>query len=191
MTICVYITHPEVLIDPDIPVPQWGLSEVGQARADKLATRANFSPDTLFVSSTERKALELANILASGEMARVISDEGLGENDRSATGFLPPDQFEIMADRFFATPDESTEGWETARAAQTRIVEAVTRFLALYPDRPLVFCGHGAVGTLLKCHVGGRAIARSEDQPAGGGNFFRFDLARRALLCDWTPIEHF
>ena len=51
----------------------------------------------------------------------------------------------------------------------------------------------GAVGTLLKCHLGGRAIARAEDQrrvgDPGGGNVFAIRLADRRLLCDWTPME--
>jgi hypothetical protein len=34
----------------------------------------------------------------------------LGENDRSATGFLEPDVFETTADRFFAEPDRSIDG---------------------------------------------------------------------------------
>ena len=62
------------------------------------------------------------------------------------------------------------------------------------PARTLaVFCGHGAVGTLLKCHCGARAISRDEDQRRmahpGGGNAFVFDVSRRALYCDWMAME--
>ena len=46
----------------------------------------------------------------------------MGENDRSATGFLPGPDFEAMADRFFAQPDQSAEGWERAVDAQARIM---------------------------------------------------------------------
>jgi len=49
----------------------------------------------------------------------------LGENDRSATGYLEPQEFETTANAFFAYPERSIRGWETAQAAQTRIVEAV------------------------------------------------------------------
>ena len=42
----------------------------------------------------------------------------LHENDRSATGYLPPNQFEAMADRFFAEPQASVLGWERAVDAQ-------------------------------------------------------------------------
>ncbi|MNU06611.1 hypothetical protein D3C72_2518660 [compost metagenome] len=58
---------------------------------------------------------------------------------------------------------------------------------------PVIFCGHGAVGTLLKCRIGNRRISREEDQSRigalGGGNGFLFDLAARQLLTDWTPME--
>jgi len=49
------------------------------------------------------------------------------------------------------------------------------------------------VGTLLKCHLGNRAIARGEDQrrlgDPGGGNVFVVRLADRALLSDWLALE--
>lgn len=184
-----YVTHPQVRIEAHIPVPQWGLSDIGRERAEGFAARELFTAKAVFVSSTETKALELANILASSKGNSVIFDEMLGENDRSATGFLPPDDFEIMADRFFASPDENIEGWERAVDAQERIVTAVARIQSDHPDTALVFCGHGAVGTLLKCHVANRQISRKEDQPAGGGNVFAFDLASATLICDWTPME--
>ncbi len=115
-----------------------------------------------------------------------------GENDRSSTGFLPPEQFEAAADEFFAHPAQSWNGWETADDAQARIVEAVGHVLIDHQeDRPILFVGHGAVGTLLKCRIAGRAISRTEDQPAGGGNLFAFRLGERKLLCDWTPVERF
>jgi broad specificity phosphatase PhoE len=34
-----YITHPQVRLDPGIPVPQWGLSDLGRDRATEAATR--------------------------------------------------------------------------------------------------------------------------------------------------------
>jgi broad specificity phosphatase PhoE len=187
----VYLTHPQVMVDPDVPVPQWGLSEIGRTRAEALAARGLLPANTIVFASDERKALELAAIIAG---AAVTGDPQMGENDRSATGFLPPDQFEATANRFFAAPLESVDGWERAIDAQRRILEAVAKAMALVqPGQLAVFCGHGAVGTLLKCHLGGWAIARSEDQRRlanpGGGNGFAFDLGLRKLYCDWTPFE--
>ena len=184
-----YITHPQVLVDPAVPVPEWSLSGRGRERAMCAASADWARRIGRFLASTERKAIETAEILAAGRIA-IETDPAMGENDRSATGFLPPDAFEAAADRFFAHPQESFRGWERAVDAQARIVAAVERVLARHdPAIPLAFVGHGGVGTLLKCHLAGRPIRRDGDQPLGGGNLFAFRLADRAVTCDWTPME--
>lgn len=188
-----YVTHPQVTVDPAVPVPRWSLSDTGRARARRFARHPLVGGLARIVSSPETKALELAQLLAVGSGVPVESGENFGENDRSATGFVSPERFEQLADAFFARPDESVEGWETARAAQRRIVAAFAAALAGHdPARPIAFAGHGAVGTLLKCHLGGRPIARAEDQLAvgpAGGNVFAIRLSDRALLSDWMPVE--
>lgn len=184
-----YITHPQVTIDPAVPVPDWGLSERGRERA-RLAAACGWARRLgRLVASTERKAIETAEILSAGRL-QVETDPMMGENDRSATGFLRPDAFEAAADEFFAHPMQSFRGWERAVDAQARIVAAVERVLDRHDqETPIAFIGHGGVGTLLKCHLAGRPIARDGDQPAGGGNLFAFRLADRAVTCDWTPME--
>ncbi|TCL72108.1 histidine phosphatase family protein [Rhizobium sp. BK251] len=185
-----YITHPQVRIDPLVPVPKWGLSTLGAERARKAAQSEWARRLRRIVSSDETKAIETAEILAEASGARVEIVHGMHENDRSATGFLPPPQFEEAADWFFAHPDESFRGWERAIDAQARIVVAVEAILGRHdPRAPIAFVGHGGVGTLLKCHLAGGPISRSKDQPGGGGNLYAFDLADRRLSCDWTPIE--
>ncbi len=185
-----YITHPQVRIDPDVPVPQWGLSETGAKRARLAASRPWASKLGLIVSSGERKAIETAEALAAASGAAVEIIEAMHENDRSATGFLTPPEFEKAADWFFAHPHESFKGWERAIDAQARIISNVEDVLARHdPQMPIAFVGHGGVGTLLKCHLQGKPIARQGDQPPGGGNLFCFDLAKRAVSCDWTPME--
>ncbi|WP_108462745.1 histidine phosphatase family protein [Devosia naphthalenivorans] len=191
-----YVTHPQVAIDANVPVPLWGLSELGRERARLFAGRGVVPKGAMIFSSRESKAMELADILADAAGALVLSDHLMGENDRSATGFLPPVLFEETADRFFAEPDRSVDGWERAIDAQQRIVDTVRTALACVPEAtPAVFCGHGAVGTLLKCHVAGRPISRAEDQSRhgdkGGGNCFVFDLEARVLECEWTAMENF
>lgn len=147
------------------------------------------------VSSAETKAIETARILAETSGAAIEIIEAMHENDRSATGFLPPPEFEKAADWFFAHPEESFHGWERAIDAQARIIGAVKAVLDRHePQQPIAFVGHGGVGTLLKCHIEGRGISRAKDQPPGGGNLFRFSIAEFSLAaasptCDWTPME--
>ena len=195
MAVSYYVTHPEVRIDPEIPLPHWGLSETGMARAKGFAARDLLPADAVFVSSEEIKAEELAEILAARHGNPIVTRPEFGENDRSATGFLKPEAFEKQVDLLFGHPDKSANGWETANDAQARIVKAVTSALDEFgKDTPLVFVGHGCVGTLLKCAIANRPIGRGEDQREkghpGGGNLYAFDLAAKRLLCEWTPFEH-
>ncbi len=181
-------------MDPEVPVPLWGLSYEGRARAETFVARCIVPSGAILFSSRETKALELAEILAAATGTPILTDHQMGENDRSATGFLPPALFEDHADRFFAAPTESVNGWERAVDAQKRIVSSVRTALASIPGNAFaIFCGHGAVGTLLKCHVGGRAISRDQDQSRwanrGGGNGFLFDFGSGQLLSEWTAME--
>ncbi|WP_274626429.1 histidine phosphatase family protein [Arvimicrobium flavum] len=187
-----YLTHPQVEIDPAVPVPEWGLSAVGRRRVEAVCGAAWVRGLARIVSSEERKAVETAAILTDASGLAPGTGQDMGENDRSSTGFLAPPEFEKAADSFFAEPEASWNGWERAIDAQRRIVGAVERELAAHdPSLPILFVGHGAVGTLLKCHFAGRPISRREDQPGGGGNIHAFALADRRLLCDWTPMEQF
>jgi broad specificity phosphatase PhoE len=186
-----YITHPQVRIDPDVPVPQWGLSDVGRERAAATAALPWVKMLGRIVSSDETKAIETAGILADAAGIRFEIDQRGHENDRSATGFLPPPEFEKAADWFFAHPEESFHGWERAVDAQARIVSVIEAALADHdPAVPIAFVGHGGVGTLLRCHLGGLPIARSHDQTGGGGgNLYAFRLTDRKLLTGWVPME--
>ncbi|MEI2299965.1 histidine phosphatase family protein [Ensifer sp. MJa1] len=187
----VYVTHPQVQIDPDVPVPQWGLSPLGRERAAKAASLTWVRSIGRVVSSDETKAIETAHVLAEAAGVTVEIQHAMGENDRSATGFLPPPEFEKAADWFFANPTESFKGWERAIDAQRRISDAVFNVLEGHdPKVPIAFVGHGGVGTLLKCRLLGAPISRAADQKGGGGgNLFAFRLADRSVTCDWTPME--
>lgn len=187
---CYYLSHPQVKIDPDVPVPDWGLSELGAARAKAAAGAAWLADVARVVSSAERKAIETAEILAQPRGLTVEIRPRMHENDRSATGFLPPPEFEKVANEFFARPTESVRGWERALDAQSRIVSEVEDALCAHQgEGAVLFVGHGGVGTLLQCHVDGRPIARVYDQPAGGGNIYAFTWRPLALAHGWRALE--
>ncbi|HEY6439869.1 MAG TPA: histidine phosphatase family protein [Acetobacteraceae bacterium] len=191
MTIVHFITHPEVSIDAAVPVPDWPLSPVGSRRMQVAMRQPWLAAVRSVFCSAERKAMDAAAVVANHLGLRRIVVEALGENDRSATGYLPKGEFEAVADAFFAQPDDSVRGWERARDAQRRIVDAVERAISMsVADGDVAIVSHGGVGTLFLCHLKGVAISRSEDQPGeGGGNFFSFDAADRHLLSEWRPIE--
>lgn len=164
-----YLSHPEVVIDPETPVPDWGLSETGRARARRFAENPALDTVRRIVSSDERKARETAEILAAPRGLPVEIRADSHENDRSATGFLPPPAFQAMADQFFAEPETSADGWERAIDAQARILGAYRAVVAAPGEGDIVMVGHGGVGTLLYCALAGLPISRTHDQPGGGG----------------------
>ena len=190
MALVHFITHPEVAIDPAIPITEWALSARGVERARRLAARPAMAGLRAIASSMERKATETAAILAAPPALPVRAFAALGENDRSATGYLPRAAFEATADLFFAHPEASIRGWERAVDAQARIVAAVAAVLAEAPAGDVAIVAHGGVGALLLCDLMDAPISRAADQPGeGGGNFFSFDRTTRALVTGWRPIE--
>jgi broad specificity phosphatase PhoE len=185
-----FLTHPQVDVDPETPVPQWSLSPVGRARAAALAGAPFLRGVSAVWSSTETKARETAALLTTGEDLPVLEHEGLGENDRSSTGYLPAAEFESLARRFFRHPGRSVRGWETADHAQRRVVDAVRTVIgdARSGDGDVVVVAHGGVGTLLLCHLAGVPVSGERDQP-GQGHFFRFDRGALSLRQAWRPLE--
>lgn len=186
-----FITHPDVVIDPAVPVPEWPLSAVGLERMKAGLAQPWVRGIGAIWSSTERKALDGAMVLAAATGLEVRSLEALGENDRSATGYLPRAEFEATADLFFAHPERSIRGWERAVDAQARIVTAVEAVLAASPgDCDIVIVAHGGVGALLMCALEALPISRTHDQPGGaGGNYFAFVRRTRLLRHGWERFD--
>src|ERR1700682_2530115 len=100
---CVYfIPHPDVLIDPAVPITEWELSPRGRQRMRALLGQPWVADLGAVWCSTERKAIDGAEMIANaiGTVPHLLA--ALGENDRSATGYLPKAEFEATADAFFA-----------------------------------------------------------------------------------------
>ena len=183
----IYISHPAVEIRPDQPVPLWGLSAAGAARMRDFARSRVVAQVRRIRASTETKATEAAGILADHLGLPFSTDPALGENDRSATGYLPAAEFEATADAFFAYPETSVRGWERAVDAQARVVAALHRALADHRSGDLALVGHGAVGTLLWLALSGLPISRSADQPSPG-HFWTASLPDLAPETGWTAL---
>jgi broad specificity phosphatase PhoE len=193
MPTVLFITHPDVAIDPSVPVPDWPLNECGRRRMRAMVSRPWIRGVRSIFSSGERKARDGAQILSEGlglSGYSIVAD--LRENNRSATGFLEAREFEATVDAFFARPQTSVRGWEPAADAQARIVSAVDRVISQAPGNgDVVIVGHGGTGALLYCHLAEVPISRRHEQPpTNGGNWFGFDSASRKLVHPgWQSID--
>ena len=186
-----YLSHPQVAIDPSAPVQTWPLSQLGRVRTERFAASPRLARVTAIYSSAERKAVDTGSILAEQLGVPLTIVEAMHENDRSATGYLPPERFEAVADRFFAEPEASVLGWERAVDAQARIVASVGDILRRDgTSGDILLAGHGGVGALLMAHLLGEPISRQFDQPAtGGGNVFAFRRVDLGIVHRWQAME--
>lgn len=178
-----------MVVDPDVPIPDWGLNAEGMRRVKALTLSPVLGATRAVITSPERKALETAEPLAAALMVTMEVHPQMHENDRSATGYLPPEEFEATADAFFASPTKSIKGWERAVEAQARICAATEDALRHAPMGDVLLVGHGAVGTLLMSATAGWPISRAHDQPNGGGNCFAFRRDTREVLHAWEAME--
>jgi broad specificity phosphatase PhoE len=186
-----FITHPEVVIDPHQPIPEWPLNPIGRARMERFVDLLAGRNVTAVYASTERKATDGAAIVAERLGLPYATHEDLGENDRSSTGFIAPPEFWDVVREFFGRSHESIRGWERAIDAQTRIVNAVSRILREDETAgDMVIVSHGAVGCLLTAHLQNVEIGQeSRPQHPGGGCFIVIDRDTFTLTQDWRAIE--
>lgn len=178
-----FLTHADVVIDPDVPVPDWGLNDTGRAR------HAAFAQGTAVFGSDEREARDGAEPVAETRALELNTRPDLGKNDRSATGSLPPEEFWPVSSGFFSEPDASERGWERALKAQTRIVAATQAAVAEAQEGGILIVSHGGVATLPRCNLLGIEITQGEGQPhPKGACWFAFDRNMNSAPTEWNAI---
>lgn len=188
MAVLRYVSHPNVVIDPDVLVPQWGLSELGRSRAEQLTNQPWISGVQRIVASAETKAQDTATIIATHLGLEIETRPRTGETDRSSTGFVPQARHDDLARRYFAEPHVSADGWERSIDSQARIVAATADVTAPTNTTDTVVVGHGGVGTLLLCHLAGLDIDQRHDQP-GQGHYWAYDIESATVLHRWRPVD--
>jgi len=187
------ITHPEVVIDPNVPIPQWPLSAKGRERIAGLMRGTLLTQVTAVYTSDEQKAIDGAWMIAQPLGLKIVKVPTLGEIDRSSTGYLPREKHDENAKLLFKHPHDSIEGWEIAIEAQYRMVTTVYRILEFdKTSGPIVIMTHGAVGSFLYSHLKKRKISLADSPKApGGGGIFSFEGETLKVLTDWQDIDVF
>lgn len=185
-----FISHPEVNIQPAVPIREWHLSEQGISRMTRMLSQPWVKELSALYSSTEMKAIDGATLLADVLHVPVIRLKELEEMDRDATGFLPRAEFEQVADEFFAKPTESVRGWETAVHAQERISIVLEKIINENLGKNIAVVSHGGVGALALAKFLSEDISRKFGQPGGGGgNYFVVECESRKIVNGWQKID--
>jgi broad specificity phosphatase PhoE len=186
-----FLAHPEVSIDPNVPVPNWSLSDVGRGRLEQFCKRTVWLRElTRLVSSTETKAYDGAKILKQHFGLPLHQDAGLNEIDRSSTGYVPKAEHILLSKAAFANPELSIRGWEKVVDAQKRIQGVVAKLVERYPRDNILISSHGAVGVLLLCSLLREPISsRNFMKNAGGGCYFSFESRDMTPTSGWVDID--
>lgn len=191
MSFAYIITHPEVVIDPNVPVIEWSVSELGRKRTTAMLDQPWVKTLDLVYSSEERKAYQTAEIIANTLEIPLHTHSKLGEVNRSSTGFLEENELNKTVREFFSHPDKSIAGWEMANIAQERIVHTFSTVLQSHPEKTLGIVTHGMVSALLISYLKKVPIHQRYMQKQLG-SYFIFDTAEQTIIQEWRSInDHF
>ena len=100
------------------------------------------------VSSTERKAIETAELLAADLRLRVHQDGRLCENDRTDLPILSTEEFESALAEFFSHPDQIIMGRDSANDALKRFGDGVEAAIRACTQGNVAVVTHGTVMSL-------------------------------------------
>jgi len=149
----IFIRHSHPEMEEGIPAAQWRLSEMGRQRCHRLAARLRSYDLEVIVSSTERKAIETAEITAKdlGLLSRVKPGihEHLRENNLLGNfGKLPVEDFRLHVEKLLSNPDDLIFGSETGSQALARFSEGMVTLMKDYAGKNLAVVTHGTVLSL-------------------------------------------
>jgi broad specificity phosphatase PhoE len=153
----ILVKHSVPEIVETLPAREWKLSELGRARAERLAELLKeYQPEVIF-SSKEPKATETAEIIAGIHRIELHAAEDLHEHDRSNVPYLAHEEFQALIHEFFQRPKELIFGKETADQAHARFYRSVHSALNEHTDKTVVIVTHGTVIALFVSRLTGRS----------------------------------
>lgn len=131
---------------------QWPLCQEGRDATQSLASKLLSAPPlpagskfSRVACSTEPKARETAQILATALSLPLTEIPGLGEHARSTVPLMKTPEFVSAIANFFKRPTQLVLGEETARQALRRFEKAVDEALDQTPDGNVIVVTHGTV----------------------------------------------
>jgi broad specificity phosphatase PhoE len=145
----ILIKHAPPEVVPDVRPERWGLSDRGRQLCTPLAEAVRPHAPAVVVSSTEPKAAQTGELLASSLAVPFETAAGLHEHDRSNVPHMPSREFISAMELFFRRPGERVLGRETADEAEARFRAAVMRVLEAHPAGNVAVVSHGTVIALM------------------------------------------
>lgn len=183
-TTLIYITHPQVDLDPEIEISKCKISSEGWIAVDRLLKSNFWKGVKALYSSEETKAVQVAEKTSQTFGLRLRSLESLNELDRESTGLLPLEEYMDAVKFTYKNPEESFRGWETLQSSFERNTKTISNIMAGDTGKTVAIIGHGSAGTLIKCFIKGVSPSFKED-PQKTGCYFVADWDNKEIISDW------
>jgi broad specificity phosphatase PhoE len=151
----ILIRHSAPEIDPTLPARDWRLSATGRQRCAGLARALRPHQPTRIATSSEKKSIETAQLVAAELEIPWFESTDLHEHDRSNVGFLPSEQFSASIARFYDQPTQLVFGRETAEQSYQRFAGGVADVIQQYPEDTIAIIAHGTVISLFVARTTG------------------------------------
>lgn len=148
----ILVKHAPPEISPQVISHRWVLAEEGRRRCDWLADELRAHGVSRLCSSLEPKALETAALVAVQMGLAVEPCRDLQENDRTELGFVGPDQLRRRLHEFFAQPERTIIGNETANDALRRFARSIRNIISKGHGEASAIVTHGTVLSLFVAH---------------------------------------
>jgi broad specificity phosphatase PhoE len=177
------IRHPATRVDRRRPPEEWQLSEEGDRQLEALLERPFWRQVRHIYSSSEPKAVVVAQRAAEADGVPFSLHAELRELRRPS--FVA--DYEGMVGRVFEMPQHEIDGWESLESALTR----VSSFLRRVAERgliPAAVVSHGLVLSAARAKLLGReAPDLTEWRRLPFGGVAEMDVSKWRLLEDFVP----
>ena len=185
MTKLIYVTHPTFELDKSKLPHEWELSENGLKQAKLLVEMPFWKEVNVIYSSIEPKATQVAKIASEKYNIPWFKEKDLGEANRTATPFLPMEEYMDAVQQAYNNPDSNINGWESHHQMMKRNAIILEKIKKNNPDKTIVIVGHGGAGTTVKCTIKSIEPNFTED-PKQTGCIFIADLDTNTIIQDWV-----
>lgn len=142
----VFIRHSKSLVNPNIPITSWGLSEEGVELARKLNSIAQIKTIEVVYSSLQPKALETAVLATENLGIPVEKDNNLTESTSFTNKFVSLKELEENTRKYYAEKTLSINDGETFVQAQERFWKALQGIVKKEQDKESIgIVSHGNI----------------------------------------------
>jgi len=121
-----FIRHSKTAVKPEVPIPLWGLSEIGISKANELSEQDTIRQLDVIYSSLQTKAIETMLLLAKPNLIPMKTHEGLAEVSSFTNGFeANEDIYMKQVEQYYSHEIDRIDGGETINEALTRFMNAL------------------------------------------------------------------